>query len=151
MELCLYMWFKRCICIRAIFKANFWNVISLTVVTVLQRNDVNLSNYIKVIKSTYTKSKRQVPKISYWITWICAKTISFTMVTMCLYMGRQTLGGLKEDFTEPEHEVLGNDSVWRIINLDKTSTSFPPVGDKRLTVGTSEASITTNVNRWRSI
>ena len=43
--------------------------------------------------------------------------------------------------------MLGNDSVRRILDFDKTSTSFPPVGDKRLTVGTSEASTTTNVNR----
>ena len=45
--------------------------------------------------------------------------------------------------------MLGNDLVRRILDFDKTSTStsFPPVGDKRLTVGTSEASTTTNVNR----
>ena len=49
---------------------------------------------------------------------------------------------LVEDFTMAE--VLGNDSEQ---DFDKTSTTFPPVGDKRLTVGTSEASTTTNVNR----
>ena len=43
--------------------------------------------------------------------------------------------------------MLGNDSVRRILDFDKTSTSFPTVGDKRLTVGTSGASTTTNVNR----
>ena len=79
---------------------------------------------------------------------LCQKLILFLeyiMVTMCLCMERQTLGGLKEDFTKAD--VLGNDSVRRILDFDKTSTSFPPVGDKRLTVGTSEASTTTNVNR----
>ena len=62
-----------------------------------------------------------------------------------VFVHGKTLGGLKEDSTKAE--MLGNDSVRRILDFDKTSTSFPPVGDKRLTVGTSEASTTTNVNR----
>ena len=62
-----------------------------------------------------------------------------------MFVDGKTLGGLKEDFTKAN--VLGNDSVRRILDSDKISTSFPPVGDKRLTVGTSEASTTTNVNR----
>ena len=62
-----------------------------------------------------------------------------------VFVHGMTLGGLKEDFTKAD--VHGNDSVRRILDFDKTSTSFPPVGDKRLTVGTSEASTTTNVNR----
>ena len=61
-----------------------------------------------------------------------------------VFVHGKTLGGLKEDFTKSE--VLGNDSVQRILDFDKTS-SFPPVGDKRLTSGTSETTTATNVER----
>ena len=61
-----------------------------------------------------------------------------------VFVHGKTLGGLKEDFTKSE--VLGNDPVRRILDFDKTS-SFPPVGDKRLTSGTSETSTATNVER----
>ena len=57
----------------------------------------------------------------------------------------KALGGLKEDFTKAD--ILGNDSVRRILDFDKTSTSFQPVGDKKLTSGTSETSVVTNVQR----
>ena len=62
-----------------------------------------------------------------------------------VFLHGKMLGGLKEDFTKPD--VLGNDSVRRVLDFEKTSTSFPPVGDKRLTTGTSETSTTTNVER----
>ena len=58
----------------------------------------------------------------------------------------KALGGLKEDFSKAE--ILGNDSVKRILDFEKTSTSFPPVSDKRLTSGTSETSTATNVQRF---
>ena len=59
---------------------------------------------------------------------------------------RKALGGLKEDFSKAD--ILGNDSVKRILDFEKTSTSFPPVSDKRLTSGTSETSTATNVQRF---
>ena len=62
-----------------------------------------------------------------------------------VFVHGKTFGGLKEDFTKAK--VLYNDSVRRILDFDKSSTSFPPVGHYRPTVGTSEASTTTNVNR----
>ena len=62
-----------------------------------------------------------------------------------VFVHGKSLGGLKEDVTKAD--VLGTDSVRRILDFDKTSTSFPPVGDKRLTSGTSETSTTTNVER----
>ena len=62
-----------------------------------------------------------------------------------MFVHGKSLGGLKEDVTKAD--VLGTDSVRTILDFDKTSTSFPPVGDKRLTSGTSETSTTTNVER----
>ena len=83
-----------------------------------------------------TKSDEFVPKTD---------PISSVFNSDSVFVHGKTLGGLKEDFTKSE--VLGNDSVRRILDFDKISTSFPPVGDKRLTSGTSETSTATNVER----
>ena len=61
-----------------------------------------------------------------------------------MFVHGKTLG----DFTKAE--VLGNDSVRRVLDFEKMSTSLPPVGsdvNKRLTTGVTETSTTTNVER----
>ena len=69
------------------------------------------------------------------------KAIWLVETTHQLYMHM-----VKEDFTKADN--LGNDSVRRILDFEKTPTSFPPVSDKRLTSGTSETSTATNVQRF---
>ena len=83
-----------------------------------------------------TKSDEFVPK---------TETLSGVFNGDSMFGHGKTLGGLKEDFTKAE--VLGNDSVRKVLDFDKTLSSFPPVGDKRLTAGASETSATTSVER----
>ena len=99
----------------AVFVVNCWMFISLTVVTALQRNDVKWHQLPNVPTLNLNE---KYPNILPDQT--SPYHNQFFHNGDSEFVHGKTLGGLKEDFTKAE--VLGYDSVQRILNFDRTST-----------------------------
>ena len=104
-----------CICSYAVFVVNCWMFISLTVVTALQRNDVKWHQLPNLLTLNLNE---KYPNILPDQT--SPYHNQFFHNGDSLFVHGKTLGGLKEDFIKAE--VLGNDSVQRILDFDRTST-----------------------------
>ena len=107
----MYMYMYMC----AVFVVNCWMFISLTVVTALQRNDVK---WHQLPNLPTLNLNEKYPNILPDQT--SPYHNQFFHNGDSVFVHGKTLGGLKEDFTKAE--VLGNDSVQRILNFDRTST-----------------------------